>query len=161
MTTSTTAARTHTSLYDAFPEGPRALMRLEQAVHASEIPTPTRELIKLRASQINGCAYCLDMHYKDARAGGETEERLYMVAAWREATVYTPAERAALALTEAITLIADGHVPAEVEAEARRHYDDADYAALVFTIIAINSWNRLAIANHTEPGHYQPGDHDA
>lgn len=150
-----------TSLSDAFPEGQRALIRLEQAVHASGVPTATRELVKVRASQINGCAFCLDMHYKDARAAGETEERLYMIAAWREATVYTPAERAALALAEAVTLIADGHVPAEVEAEARRHYDDADYAALVFAVIAINSWNRLAIANHTEPGHYRPGDNDA
>ena len=114
------------------------------------------ELVKLRASQINGCAYCIDMHHKDLRAGGETEDRLYMLPAWREATVYTEAERAALALTEAVTLIAGSHVPEDVEAEARRVFDTESYAALVFAIALINTWNRLAITAHSEPGHYRP-----
>jgi AhpD family alkylhydroperoxidase len=113
----------------------------------------------MRASQINGCAYCIDMHYKDARAAGETEERLYMLDAWQEASVYSDAERAALALTEAVTLIAEGHVPADVEAEARAQFDEETYAALVFTLATINAWNRITITSHTEPGHYQPRPH--
>lgn len=145
-------------LHEMFPDGFRALARLEKAVHDGPLEASLRELVKLRASQLNGCAYCLDMHYKDARAAGEIEERLYMLPAWREATVYTPAERAALALTEAVTLIADAHVPAAVEAEARREFDDRSYAALVFSIIAINAWNRASIASHTEPGQYRAGD---
>jgi len=134
------------------------MVALEAAIRETELPAVTRELVKIRASQINGCGFCLDMHHKDATAAGETFERLYMLSAWREATVYTPAERAALDLTEAITNISLDHVPAEVEAEARAHYDDETFAALVYCIVAINAWNRLAIANHTEPGHYQPGD---
>jgi AhpD family alkylhydroperoxidase len=113
-------------------------------------------LVKLRASQINGCAYCIDMHHKDARAAGESEERLYMLPAWRESTVYTDAERAALALTEEMTLIADGHVPADVEADARAQFDEETYAALVFVVVAINAWNRLAITSHAPAGIYQP-----
>jgi len=96
------------------------------------------------------------MHHKDARAGGETEERLYMLPAWREATVYTEPERAALALVEAITRIADGHVPPEVESAARACFDDQSYAALVFASATINAWNRLAITAHSPAGKYQP-----
>ena len=146
-----------TNLFEAFPAGYRAMAGLEAALAKSSVPAATRELVKMRSSQINGCAYCLDMHSKDARAAGETEERLYLLNAWREATVYTDAERAALALTEAITRISDAHVPAEIEAGAREHYDDEAYAALVFVIVAINAWNRLAITGHSEPGHYKPG----
>jgi AhpD family alkylhydroperoxidase len=145
------------ALYESLPAGYRALAALEAAVADSNVPAATRELVRMRSSQINGCAFCLDMHYKDARAAGETEERLYMLNAWREATVYTEAERAALALTEAVTRISAAHVPSEVEAEARKYFDDEGYAALVFAIVAINSWNRLAIAGHSEPGLYQPG----
>jgi len=144
-----------------FPAGYRALASIEAALAEGPIPLATRELVKLRASQINGCAYCLDMHTKDALAAGEDPLRLALVAAWREATCFTPAERAALAVAEAVTRIDRDHVPPEVEAEARRHYDVEAYAALVFTAIVINAWNRLAIASHTEPGHYRPGDHDA
>lgn len=147
------------TLYEAFPPGYKALAAIEAALAQSSLPVATRELVRMRSSQINGCAYCLDMHHKDARAAGETEERLYMLDAWREATVYTDAERAALALTEAVTKISDAHVPAEVEAEARRHFDEEQYAALVFLIVAINSWNRLAITGHSEPGLYQPAAH--
>lgn len=147
------------NVHEKFPAGGQALARIEIAVRKSGIPLTTLELVKTRASQINGCAFCLDMHHKDARAAGESEERLYMLNAWREATCYTDAERAALALTEAITEISVAHVPDEVEAQARKHYSDEHFAALVFAIIAINSWNRAAIVSHTEPGLYQPGQY--
>jgi AhpD family alkylhydroperoxidase len=146
----------HVNFSKAFPPGYRALSDIEAALRGGPLSGTIRELVKMRSSQINGCAYCLDMHYKDARAAGETEERLYMLNAWREATVYSDEERAALALTEAITLISQEHVPADVEAEARAQFDDESYAALVFTIVAINAWNRLAITGHSPPGTYQP-----
>lgn len=144
------------NVHKLFPAGFKGLSGIEDALKETRLTGTIRELVKMRASQINGCAYCIDMHYKDARADGETEERLYMLPAWREATVYTDEERAALALTEAVTLIADGHVPPEVEAEARAQFDDETYAALVYTIAMINTWNRLAITSHTEPGRYRP-----
>jgi AhpD family alkylhydroperoxidase len=145
----------YVNIYQAFPAGYDAMSQLEQACAGAMDPM-LFELVKLRASQINGCAYCIDMHHKDARAAGETEERLYMLPAWREASVYTDAERAALALTDAVTLIADGHVPADVEAAAREHLDATAYAALVFTIATINAWNRLAITSHSPAGRYRP-----
>jgi len=151
-----TSAPEFVNIYKAFPAGYRAVDALEQAVRQGPLDHALFELVKLRASQINGCAYCIDMHYKDARAAGETEERLYMLSAWEEATVYTEQERAALALTEAITLISEQHVPAEVEARARSCFDEESYAALVFLIGTINLWNRLAITSHAEPGKYQP-----
>ena len=101
-------------IFSHFPKGYQALVGIEAALAQGPLPASTRELVKMRASQINGCAHCLDMHAKDARHAGETEERLYMLNAWREATVYSESERAALALTEAITLISQAHVPAEV-----------------------------------------------
>jgi AhpD family alkylhydroperoxidase len=146
----------YVNIYRAFPPGHAGMQALEDAAKSGPVDPVIRELVKLRASQINRCAYCVDMHHKDARAAGETEERLYMLPAWREATVYTEAERAALAMTEAITLIADGHVPADVEAAARAQFDEATYAALVFVIVAINAWNRLAITSHSPAGVYQP-----
>ena len=148
----------HTAIPAALPDALGAMLSLEAATAEGGLPPAIHELVRVRASQINGCAHCLDMHHKDALAAGETFERLYMLNAWREATVYTPAERAALALTEVITRIADQHVPDDVEAEARRHFDDRAYAALVYAIVAINSWNRVAIANHTEPGLYKARD---
>lgn len=154
MTTDT--ARPYVNIYRAFPEAREAMAALQETVAASSLDPVIAELVKVRASQINGCAYCIDMHHKDARAAGETEERLYMLPAWEEATVYSPQERAALALTEQMTLIADGHVDEEVEAEARAQFDEATYAALVFTIVVINAWNRLAITSHAEPGRYKP-----
>jgi AhpD family alkylhydroperoxidase len=147
------------NLYQLFPRGYQAMGALEAALAESSVPAATRELVKMRSSQINGCAFCLDMHYREARAAGETEERLAMLPAWRESRLYTDGERAALALTEAVTLISQAHVPAEVEAEARRQYDDEAYAALVFAIVAINAWNRLAITGHAEPGHPTPAAH--
>lgn len=147
-------------LAQVLPAAHRAMISLEMAVASSGVPRSMYELVKLRASQINGCAHCIDMHYKDARAAGETEERLYMLNSWRESEVYSDEERAALALTEDITLISDHHVAAEVEAEARRLFDTVTYAALIYSIAAINTWNRLAIASHSPSGRYQPGDHD-
>ncbi len=152
----TTTHRPPVNLNKAFPEGYRAVLAFDKAVADGPLDHTVFELVKLRASQINGCAYCIDMHHKDLRAAGESEERLYMLPAWREATVYSEAERAALALTEAVTLIAGSHVPEDVEAEARRAFDAESYAALVMAIALINTWNRLAITAHSEPGHYQP-----
>lgn len=146
-------------VYSALPGGMSAMLQLEKAVRSSGLDPLLYELVKVRASQINGCAYCLDMHHKDARANGETEERLYMLPAWREATVYNASERAALALTEQVTSISQGHVSPEVEAEARSLFTDAEYAGLLFAIVAINAWNRLAITAHSPAGLYQPGDH--
>ena len=134
------------------PAGQRALYRLEQAIADSPLPKATYELIKIRASQINGCAFCLEMHHHDATEMGETPERLALLPAWRESELYTHEERVALALTEAITRIADGEVSVELEAEARATFDEETYAAIVFAIIAINSWNRLAITGHKVPG---------
>jgi AhpD family alkylhydroperoxidase len=141
-----------------FPAGYKALAALNQTVAAAVEPT-IFELVKLRASQINGCAYCLDMHHKDARAQGETELRLSVLSAWREVGLFTEEERAALALTEAVTLIADHHVPEDVEAAARDAFDDEAYAALVFAIITINAWNRLAITSHSVAGEYTVPGH--
>jgi AhpD family alkylhydroperoxidase len=115
-----------------------------------------RNLISLRASQINGCAYCVDMHSKDLRHAGESEERVYGVAAWRELPYYTPRERAALALTEAVTRIADG-VPEDVYAAAKREFEPAELAGVIWAIVTINAWNRLAIpTGDPVPGSYEP-----
>ncbi len=117
------------------------------------------ELVKMRASQINGCAYCLDMHSKDARALGETEQRLYALSAWHEAPFYTDRERAALAWTEAVTLVSESHVPDNVYAEALKHFSEKELVDLTIAIIAINGWNRLAISFRSLAGSYQPGSH--
>ena len=113
-------------------------------------------LIKMRASQINGCAYCLDMHSKDARAEGETEQRLYELDAWREAPFYSARERAALAWTEALTLIARTHAPDDVYREVRAQFAEQELADLTLAVVAINGWNRIAIGFRAEPGTYQP-----
>ena len=113
-------------------------------------------LVYLRASQINGCAFCIDMHWKDLRAGGESEQRLYGLDAWSESPYYTDRERAALAWTEAVTRLTEGHVPDEVFAQAHRFFSDAELADLTLGIVAINGWNRLNIAFRTKAGAYQP-----
>ncbi len=113
-------------------------------------------LVRLRASQINGCAYCLDMHWKDLRALGETEQRLYSLDAWHECPYYSDRERAALAWTEAVTLVSQGHVPDGVYEEAHAHFNERELADLTLAIAQINSWNRLSIASRTVPGGYQP-----
>jgi AhpD family alkylhydroperoxidase len=143
-------------LFEHFPPGYTAMRALEDAAASGPLDDRLYELVKLRASQLNGCAYCIDMHAKDARALGETDDRLNLLSVWREVDLFDDAERAALALTEAVTLIADGHVPAETEDRARAVFDDASYANLVFAIATINAWNRLAITGHSEAGHYQP-----
>ena len=114
------------------------------------------ELVKLRASQLNGCAYCIDMHTKDARSHGESEQRLYGVSAWHEAPFYTARERAALAWTEAVTLVSQSQVPDEVYAQVRAHFSEKETVDLTLAIAAINSWNRLAISFRAEAGSYQP-----
>jgi AhpD family alkylhydroperoxidase len=130
-----------------------------QAISASSLPAATQELVKIRASQINGCGFCTDMHTKEATAAGETPVRLNLVAAWREATVFTDAERAALELTEEGTRIADaaGGVPDDVWANAAKHYDDEQLAALVSLIAVINTFNRLNVVVQQPAGSYQPG----
>ncbi len=143
----------------ASPGGFKALIGLQQQVENSGLEHSLMELVKMRASQINGCAYCLDMHSKDARAAGETEQRLYLLNAWREAPFYSERERAALAWTEALTLIANGGVSDELYAEARKQFSEKELVDLSYAVIAINAWNRLAIPFRSEPGHYQPGDH--
>jgi AhpD family alkylhydroperoxidase len=140
----------------AFPEGIHAVLNLEKAIRSSGLEPPLLELVKTRASQLNGCSYCIDMHTKDARAAGETEQRLYALSAWRETPFFTPRERAALAWTEAITNIQQGHAADEVYAEARREFDEPELVKLTLAIAQINTWNRIAIAFRTEPGTYQP-----
>ena len=139
----------------ASPGVAQAMMALERHVAASAIEKPLYELVKVRASQINGCAYCLDMHTKDARAAGETEQRLYAVSVWRETPFFTPRERAALAWTEALTTVADTqHVPDALFEESRAHFDEAELVDLTLGVIAINGWNRIAIAFALPVGNY-------
>lgn len=143
----------------AAPDGFKALLNLERYVRNSGLEHSLLELIKLRASQINGCAYCVDMHWKDARAAGESEERLYMLNAWRESHIYSDRERAALAFTEAVTLISETNVPDDVYTQTKQHFSDPELVNLTLAIATINAWNRLAIAFRAEPGKYQPPKH--
>ncbi|MEH1057378.1 carboxymuconolactone decarboxylase family protein [Micromonospora sp. CPCC 206171] len=128
-------------------------------IHQSPLPSSTQELVSLRASQINGCGWCIDMHTKEAAAAGETAVRLNLVAAWRESAVFTEAERAALALAEEGTRLADAHhgVSDETWAQVRKHYDDDQIAALVSLVAVINAANRLAVIVHQQGGSYEPG----
>ncbi|AQS69510.1 carboxymuconolactone decarboxylase family protein [Streptomyces pactum] len=128
-------------------------------IHGSSLPKSTQELMSLRASQINGCGHCVDMHVKEAAAAGESAVRLHLVAAWRESTVFTEAERAALALAEEGTRLADAHqgVPDETWARVRKHYDDDQIAALVCLVALINAANRLAVITHQPGGSYEAG----
>jgi len=135
--------------------GVQALTALEQHVRKSGLDTKLLELVRMRASQLNGCAYCLDMHSKDARAEGETEQRLYGLSAWREAPYYTDRERAALEWTEAVTLISRDQVPDEIYERVRRQFSEEELVNLTFAVIAINSWNRLAITFRAVPGSYR------
>jgi AhpD family alkylhydroperoxidase len=143
--------------YKASPGAYKAMAGLEGfVVKNSGLEPALLELVRLRTSQINGCAYCIDMHTKDARVGGETEQRLYALNAWRETPFYTERERAALQWTEALTLVHDGHAPDEAYDEARRHFTEEGLVNLTLAIIAINGWNRLAIGFRMVPGSYQP-----
>jgi AhpD family alkylhydroperoxidase len=131
--------------------GTRAMLELEGAVHESGLEASLLELVKIRASQINGCAFCIDMHTKDARGRGETEQRIYALDAWREAPFFSARERAALAWTEAVTLLAETHVPDAVYDEARSQFDTREIVALTFALVAINGWNRLAVSFRRAP----------
>jgi AhpD family alkylhydroperoxidase len=135
----------------------KPLFALGAQVEASGLEHALLELVKMRSSQLNGCAYCLDMHSKDARAAGETEQRLYLLDAWRETSLYSERERAALAWTEAVTRVADGHVPDDVYDEASNHFTEDELVALTLAIVAVNGWNRLNIAFRMEAGSYRPG----
>ena len=135
------------------------MLAMEAAVRDSGLDLTIFELVKTRASQINQCAYCIDMHTKDARASGETEQRLYALSAWRETPFFTDRERAALALAESMTLVAETHVPDDVVDEARRYFEPAELSQLIFAITTINAWNRLAITARTPVGGYQPATH--
>jgi AhpD family alkylhydroperoxidase len=141
-------------------EGAQAMWALENYVRHCGLEQSLLELVKFRASQINGCAYCIDMHTKDARAHGETEQRLYALTAWRETPFYTERERAALAWTEAVTEVSRTHVPDDVFKLASEHFSEKELVDLTFAVVAINGWNRLAISFRKEPGTYQPTRHE-
>ena len=134
----------------------RAMLALGKAVEASTVEKSILKLVEVRGSQINGCAYCLDMHTKDARAMGENEQRLYALSAWRETPFFSDRERAALEWTEAITNVADSHVPDEVYERILHHFDEAQLVDLTFAAVAINAFNRLAISFRAPAGTYQP-----
>jgi AhpD family alkylhydroperoxidase len=138
------------------PKAVQAVLGLQSYVNASGLEPSLLELVKMRASQINGCAYCLDMHSKDARAAGETEQRLYLLNAWRDAPFYSDRERAALEWTESLTLVSQSHVPDEIYEKAREHFSEAELVDLALAAVAINSWNRLSIAFRAQPGAYKP-----
>jgi AhpD family alkylhydroperoxidase len=138
------------------PEAFQAMSALEAYVRRSGLEPSLLELVRMRASQINGCAYCLDMHSKDARAAGETEQRLYELNAWREAPFYSERERAALDWTEAVTLVSQEHVHDRVYEAARQQFSEKELVDITMAVVAINAWNRLAISFRTVPGTYQP-----
>jgi AhpD family alkylhydroperoxidase len=138
------------------PQAYHAMAAIEAYVRDSSIEPALLGLLRVRASQINGCAYCIDMHTKDARAKGESEQRLYALSAWRETPFFTDRERAALAWTEAVTLIGENHAPDDVYEEARRRFTEEELVSLTMAIVAINGWNRLAISFRAVPGTYQP-----
>lgn len=140
----------------AAPGAYRAMSQLEQYVKNCGLEKSLVELVKIRASQINGCAFCIDMHTKDARAAGESEQRIYLLSAWRESPFYTERERAALEWAEALTLIANDHVPDEIYERVKPHFTDEELANLTLAVATINSWNRLAISFRSEVGSYQP-----
>jgi AhpD family alkylhydroperoxidase len=159
MTTSSIAPRLD---FEALaPAVDRAVSHLDQAVtkqlDAADIDHRLRELVRIRASQLNGCAYCIDMHTKDARAVGETEQRIYALPAWRETPFFTDRERAALSFTESVTRLAETHVPAAAYHEVAAEFSPAEVAALLSLILVINAWNTIGVTTRTwEPGSYQP-----
>ncbi len=137
------------------PAAYQALLNTENYIEHCGLEESLLDLVRMRASQINGCAYCLDMHAKDARASGETEQRIYMLSAWEESPMYSDRERAALAWTESVTLLADDHVPDAVFERVRPYFNDQELVSLTMAIIAINSWNRINVAFRTVPGAYK------
>jgi len=143
------------------PGAYKAVLGLETYVRHSSLEHSLVELIKLRASYINGCAYCVDMHSKDARAAGETEQRIFAVPVWRETPFFTPRERAALAFTETVTLISEEGVPDDAYQAARQHFSEQEMVDLTIAVATINVWNRLAITFHSDVGSYQPAPRQA
>lgn len=141
------------------PDAIKAMYGLEAYIRRSGLESSLLNLVRLRASQINGCAYCIDMHTKDARAEGESEQRLYALSVWEETPFYTERERAALAWTESVTEVSSSHVPDEVFQVARKQFSEKELVDLTMAIVAINGWNRLAIGFRAEPGTYQPKQH--
>ena len=139
------------------PEAVRAQRGLETYIRGCGLDPTLIELVKMRASYMNGCAYCIDMHTKDARLAGETEQRIYAVPVWRETPFFTARERAALAYTEAVTAIGAAGVPDDVYEEVRRHFSETELVNLTMAVIVINGWNRLSITFRTPPGSYEPG----
>lgn len=137
------------------PAAYEAMLGMEKYIRSSGLDKHLSELIKIRASQINGCAFCIDMHTKDARKMGETEQRIYALNAWRETPFFTPQERAVLALTEEVTLVASNHVPDNVYEEAARYFDKNQLAQIIMAIVIINSWNRIAISTRMVAGTYE------
>ena len=140
--------------YRVAPGGFKAMLGLEEYLHGTELPVPLMHLCKLRASQINGCAYCIDMHWKDLRAIGEPEHRLYALDAWRESPWYSDKERAALAWVEAVTLIHQTHAEDAMYEQARAHFSEKELTDLTLLAATINAWNRMAISLRSQPGHY-------
>lgn len=140
----------------AAPGVVQAMHGLEHYLAQCGLERSLLELIKVRASQINGCAYCIDMHTKDARANGETEQRLYLLNAWHESPFYTERERAALAWTEAVTLVAESHVPDAVYEQAHGQFTEEELVNLTLALVAINGWNRICVSFRTPPGTYTP-----
>jgi len=138
--------------YSAAPDAVRALFGLEKYFSGCGLGKSLLDLVKLRASQVNGCAFCIDMHWREARKGGEDEKRLYLLAAWRESPGFTDRERAALAWTEAVTNLNNDHVPDEVFAAVRPHFTDKELADLTLAVAAINAWNRMSISFRVVPG---------
>lgn len=128
------------------PKGYEAMLALENYTRSTGIDKKLKELIKIRASQINSCLFCIDMHTKEAREMGETEQRIYALNAWREAPFYSPEERAVLALTEAITLVAETHVPDDVFEEVKQYFDEKEIAEIIMQIVTINAWNRIGVS---------------
>lgn len=143
------------SYYKVAPDAVKAMRGVQAYVDACGLEHSLLELVKTRASQINGCAYCVDMHTKDARAMGETEQRLYALSVWREAPFFTARERAALAWTEAVTLLSEDNVPDEVYEEARKQFNEKELVDLTMAVVAINSWNRLAVSFRMVAGSYE------
>lgn len=138
------------------PEALSGMFQIEKFVRVSGIERPLFELVKIRASQINQCAYCIDMHTKDARKAGETEQRLYALSAWRETPFYTGRERAALSWTEALTLISENNIPDSLYEATRNYFNEEEMVSLTMAVVAINGWNRLAISFRKTPGNYNP-----
>ena len=152
--------RIDSTKYRPTPLG-RAMIALQREVQACGLEHSLLELVKIRASQINACAYCIDMHTKDARALGETEQRIYALSAWREAPFFSDRERAALDWAESVTRVGETHVPDDVYERVRQHFSEDELVGLTFALVAINGWNRLAVAFRIPPGTYQPQRHTA